>query len=105
MLKKSIARNLGKDSASPAAGREKSECLMSHSGDDQKTGSLSRRDLISRIGRRSASQLQAVGAAVEREKDAETSGTLREHSRDEIRRLLENLSAQNTASFKNRRKE
>ena len=79
---------------------------MSHSGDDQKTGSLSRRDLFSRIGRRSASQLQAVGAAVEREKDAaETSGTLREHSRDEIRRLLETLSAQNTASFKNRRRE
>jgi len=78
---------------------------MSHSSDDEKTGSLSRRALFSRIGRRSASQLQAVSAAVAREKDAETSGTLREHNRDEIRRLVETLSAQNTASFENRRKE
>lgn len=78
---------------------------MRHSSDDEKTGSLSRRDLLSRIGRRSASQLQAASAPVAREKDAETSGTLREHSRDGIRRLIETLSAQETASSKNRRKE
>lgn len=78
---------------------------MSHLSDDERAGSVSRRELFSRVGRRSASPLQAVSAAVARQIDAETSGTLREHKRDEIKRMVETLSAQNTAHFNNRRKE
>lgn len=78
---------------------------MSHSSNGNKTGFLSRRDLFSRVGRRGASRLLEVSADEKREKDAETFGTLRQHSRDEIGRLVEKLSAENAAGPKNQRKE